>query len=132
MPIKNLLERNAFLIAITLTILIAILSLVSLSNTGINSMIKVKNSDKIAHLIAYFNLSLAWFFAFKFDTKSKKEKIFLIASLISYGIIIEVLQDRMTTYRSGDFFDVIANSTGIILAALLFKKLNSWFNKIAK
>lgn len=131
-PIKSLLERNAILIAITLTILVTIASLISISSTGIGSMIKVKNSDKIAHFIAYFTLSLAWFFALKFHTKSKREKLILTLSLISYGILIEVMQDRLTTYRSGDFYDVIANSTGILLATILFKRINIWFNNITK
>lgn len=132
MPIKNLLERNAFLIAITLTILVAVTSLISISNSGIGSIIKVKNSDKIAHFIAYFVLSSAWYFAVKFDKKSLAKKITIILSLILYGIVIEVLQDRLTTYRTGDFYDVIANSTGILLASILFKRLNSWFNYITK
>jgi glycopeptide antibiotics resistance protein len=33
-----------------------------------------------------------------------------------FGIGIEVLQSRLTTTRNGDFFDVLANFTGALLA----------------
>lgn len=39
--------------------------------------------------------------------------------LVFYGIIIEILQSSLTTYRSGELMDVIANSTGTLLGTLL-------------
>lgn len=112
--IKRLLERNAFAIAIFLTLFITFISLVSL--TGM-PRIKLDNSDKIGHALAYFMLSFSWFFALK----KRFNNILIIALLISYGIIIEVLQEVLTTYRQGDFTDVLANSIGIILAYLLYQ-----------
>lgn len=38
-----------------------------------------------------------------------------------YGIIIEVLQEGFTLSRKGDFYDVMANLTGIICAVMLNK-----------
>ena len=112
--IKRLLERNAFAIAIFLTLFITFISLVSL--TGM-PRIKLDNSDKIGHSLAYFMLSFSWFFALK----KRFNNILIIALLISYGIIIEVLQEVLTTHRQGDFTDVLANSIGIILAYLLYQ-----------
>jgi len=129
MIIKKLLERNAYLIAITLTILITISSLISLSGIGIHG-IKIKNSDKIVHLLSYFILTLSWFYATQHNFKKTLHKTILIFLLILFGIIIEALQDGLTTYRQADFYDVLANSTGIFLAVAIFKKLNHWFNSI--
>ena len=133
MHIKNLLERNAFVIAITLTILIAILSLISISGFNFGFKLnEVNNSDKLGHLIAYFTLSCSWFFALKFHDRSFKEKIIIVTLLITYGIILEGLQESMTTYRKGDFYDVMANSTGVFIATIFFNKLNYWFNSVLK
>jgi VanZ family protein len=111
------LERNAFAIAILLTLFITFISLVSLK--GITP-IKIENSDKIGHLLAYFVLSFSWFFA----VKNKFNNFLIIILLISYGIIIEVLQEVLTLHRQADFIDVLANSFGVILAHLLYKKIN--------
>ncbi len=131
MLIKNLLERNAYAIAITLTILIIISSLISISSLGIK-LIRVENSDKYAHIISYFILSMSWFYASQHDFKSTRQKLILIALLVAFGIIIEALQEGITTYRHADIYDVLANSVGILLAAILFKPLNSWLNSMLK
>ena len=119
MPIKKLLERNAFFIAIFFTIFIAFISLISLK--GIPA-IKVSNSDKFGHLFAYFLLCLSWLYAFR-NHSQKKVTIYIIIVLIIYGILIEVLQGVLTTYRQADFFDILANSSGVILAMVFYKKL---------
>ena len=115
--IKRLLERNAFAIAIFLTLFITFISLVSLKGM---TQIKMENSDKIGHLLAYFLLSLSWFFALK----NKFNNFLIIILLILYGIIIEVLQEVLTVHRQADFKDVLANSIGVILAYLLYQKIN--------
>ncbi|XGA85186.1 VanZ family protein [Polaribacter sejongensis] len=37
-----------------------------------------------------------------------------------FGIIIEVLQQTLTTYRTGDYKDAIANTVGILLGFIIF------------
>lgn len=129
MRIKKLLERNAYTIAILITVFVTISSLVSLK--GISSIsIKISHFDKIAHAFSYFILALSWFFATQTDFKKKNFKIILILLLISFGIIIEALQSGLTTTRQADFFDILANSFGVLVAAIFFKKLNLWFNSI--
>ncbi|MCF6347379.1 MAG: VanZ family protein [Flavobacteriaceae bacterium] len=116
MPIKKLLERSALPIAIILTIFITTISLVHLN--GVPS-IKISNSDKLGHFVAYLLLSLSWFYALK-----NFPKIYiLVFFLISYGIIIEVLQGVLTTYRQADFYDVIANVAGVLFAIILYRKI---------
>lgn len=120
MTIKKLLERNALGIAIILTVFITILSLVSLKGIHI---IKVNNSDKFEHFFGYIILSLSWLYAFKDDLTKQSKKFLLIILLIIYGIIIEVLQGVLTTNRQADFYDVIANSIGVLTAVLLYSKI---------
>jgi len=126
--IKKLLEHNAFILAIILTLIIAFLSLsvAPKINLGIN----IKSSDKYLHAIAYFSLSLVWFFALREKFKYKPFKILLIFFLIFYGIILEVLQGKLTSYRTADFYDILANTIGIAIATVFFKKFLNWFNSI--
>ncbi len=44
--------------------------------------------------------------------------------LFIYGIIIEVLQTRLTVNRVGEYQDVIANVLGIVLGSLLVRYIN--------
>jgi len=129
MPIKKLLERNAYTTAILITAFVTFSSLISLKGISLIS-IKISNFDKIVHAISYFILALSWFFATRSDFKKKNFKVILILLLISFGIIIEALQDGLTTYRQADFYDILANSLGVLVAAIFFKKLNRWFNSI--
>ena len=48
---------------------------------------------------------------------------FLIGAL--FGIIIEMLQVTLTSYRSFDFFDIIANILGLCLGLILVSILKN-------
>ena len=88
--------------------------------------IDVDYSDKIFHFLAYCLLTLLWFSAFfyHFNLKEKKAMIYAAMFSIIFGIIIEVLQDKLTIYRSLDVYDVVANTLGVILgvSVLVIKK----------
>ena len=111
--IKSLLKDNLFIVAIIITVLIAYLSLRRMPEieTGI------KNVDKIYHLIAYFTLSVTWLLSFY---RKPILKYVIIICCILFGIIIEVLQQTLTTYRTGDYKDAIANTVGILLGFIIF------------
>lgn len=85
--------------------------------------------DKLLHLGAYFGLTLLWvacwvYWRWRFfgtTVRQSVKKIMLVIAIAAscYGIIIEVLQGTMTSYRTLDHWDVLANTTGVILAILL-------------
>lgn len=125
-PIKNLLERSSYAIAITFTLLIIYMSLASTSNM----VVVIDVSDKTMHSFAYFVLSISWFFAIKsshFELKAKV-KIGLLVLLLS--IILEILQGSITSYRTADYLDIIANIIGIIFAVISFKPLLRLYHTI--
>ncbi|WP_255362812.1 VanZ family protein [Tenacibaculum sp. MAR_2009_124] len=100
-------------IAVFITMSIAILCLIKLDTPPVN----VKHIDKLEHITAYFFLTLFWLLAFR-----KKSNAFIVLLLcFFYGIIIEVLQATLTTYRSGDYYDIIANVIGVFLAFTVFR-----------
>ena len=86
--------------------------------------VSYSNIDKVYHLFAYFMLSSCWLLSFY---KKPALKYIIVISCIIYGIIIEVLQDTLTLYRTGDFKDVLANTLGIVLGLLVF---NQFLKKI--
>lgn len=116
--IKNLLERSSLILAIGFSVLIMVLSLAKISyvpNIG-----EFDNADKVKHLIAYTVLSFFWLLSCQLG-KINIKFLNLILIIIIYGVIIEVLQSSLTTYRTGDLLDVLANSTGVILGYLILK-----------
>lgn len=120
MPIKTLLERNALFIAVLITVLIAIMSLISLKGVHI---LKTQNSDKYGHFLTYFILGLSWLYAIKNPSRKNFINYLIIFLIICYGIILEVLQDILTTYRQADSYDIIANSAGVIFAVIFYNLL---------
>jgi VanZ family protein len=117
--IKRLLERNAYSIAIGLTIVIVFLSLVQTS-----SLIEVvKVSDKSLHSFAYFGLALSWFFAVKSSHTKMKQKIIIALFVLLLSVLLEYLQGTIIDNRVLDYFDIVANIIGIVIAMVFFRPL---------
>ena len=117
--IKVLLRRSRFFIAIAITVLIAFLSLIKLGKQPI----EIYFLDKIEHFIAYFSLGFSWLFAFKGYKKLTSKNYLIVFGCIFYGIIIEVLQTTLTSYREASLLDAVANSLGVLIALLIFNKV---------
>ena len=109
--IKKLLKDNAIFIAIFITVSIAIGSLVKPDLITIKS---ISVSDKTYHFIAYFFLMFSWLYTFLKNIK------YLILGCLIFGIVIEILQGTITSYRTTSYLDILANSVGIGLAVLIF------------
>ena len=115
--IKNLLKASSFIIAIVVTFSIAYLSLMRIPNYSYS----VSYLDKLQHLFAYFILTICWLFSYR---KVSSRKYMIVTACIIYGIIIEVLQSVITDYRTGDYFDVTANTIGVLLALAIFNQIS--------
>ncbi len=113
--IKTLLKNNSFIIALIITIAIVCLSLVRMPSTPIT--FTFNNIDKSFHGLGYFILTISWLIAY---SKKPNKKYFIVICCVIFGIIIELLQSRITIYRTGDYLDVIANSVGALFALLIF------------
>ena len=83
-------------------------------------------TDKMLHAGAYLFLVLFWnvFLIFSKDNFARYKSNLLWVGLGSFlfGMLIEVLQGALTSYRTPDWWDIVANSTGVILAVIIF-----WF-----
>ena len=111
------LKGKMFLIAIIVTLSLILLSLVKIPahNLGVSHL------DKWQHCFAYFVLSISWLTVFY----KKKKKLLTVVCCILLGIIIEILQNKLTSYRTGDYHDVIANSLGVLLGLFAFNKIGT-------
>ena len=111
------LKGKIFLIAIIVTLSLILLSLVKIPahNLGVSHL------DKWQHCFAYFVLSISWLTVFN----KKKKKLLTVVCCILLGIIIEILQNKLTSYRTGDYHDVIANSLGVLLGLFAFNKIGT-------
>ncbi len=126
--IKKLLERNALILAVLATVIIGVLSLSAVPK--INLELGIKSGDKYLHFIAYLGLSTLWYFALKDRIQKRLFNFFVPLALIFYGIILEGLQSGITTYRTGDVYDALANAIGVIVGLVLFKRIIKWYRTI--
>lgn len=116
LPIKNLFERNALYIAVFFTVIIGILSFISMPTEKMS----LSFSDKFLHFFAYFLLTTAWLYSIKGYQDFQKKIKYVFLGCFIYGIIIEILQDAITSHRTGSFLDILANAVGMILAMIIF------------
>jgi VanZ family protein len=96
-------------------------SLYSFKDSDLSNL-NIPYGDKVVHFIFYFVAAVlgSMFFFETIEEKSIRIKYLkiLAISLIFFGIIIEVIQGTMTVNRSGDVFDALANSLGVILGII--------------
>jgi VanZ family protein len=112
------LARYWFALAYMMLLVFGILSLIPGPDIG--------DSDKIAHFVSYAALS-AWF---SLIVEQRKSLWRILIGLISYGLLLELLQS-FTSYRFGDFADVVANSLGVITGLVFyFSPLRSILRKV--
>lgn len=88
-----------------------------------------ENSDKVKHTLAYSILSFFWLLSCHLG-KINVKKLHLILIIIIYGVIIEVLQSSLTTYRTGDLLDILANSLGVLLGYIFLKLVNRYYLQV--
>ena len=99
----------------------------------------VKNSDKYGHAFAYMIFVIIWglFFLYK-NQEPIVQKRFFISSLkafvfaVLFGIVMEVAQWGLTSYRQFDIFDMLANTFGALIGMLIFNILPKYSGFIKK
>ncbi len=106
--------------SLIITILITILSLLPGSDTPKIHFINIPYLDKYIHFFMYFFLSgIIIFDSKRVGDRNLKFYLIIITAIIIFGITLESIQENYITGRSGEFFDVIANSTGTIIGLII-------------
>ena len=96
---------------------------------------KIVGIDKVAHLCMYAGLSGMLWIEFlrnhcKYDDVLWHAWIGAVLCPVLMSGAIELLQEYCTTYRGGDWFDLLANICGVTLATLFsYFVLRPWIMK---
>lgn len=89
---------------------------------------KIPHLDKVAHFIFYFVLTILIFLTLRKENNciKKIKNIYIFSFVFAFliGIFIELLQKTLTNYRSGDFYDALFNTFGIVVALLFVENIN--------
>lgn len=105
---------------------IVVLTIISLKEADSLPNELIPYLDKIFHLLAYIVLTILWgIYLVKQYPKTNLNKLLtiVVAFLVVYGIIIEVLQSKLTVSRMFELGDLAANLLGIVLGILMFKNI---------
>lgn len=99
------------------------LTIGSLANVGDLPSMGSSFDDKIIHFIAYFFFTV---FVFNYCKELEVKHMIVVSAtcVIIYGIIIEVLQQVMTSYRTLDIYDALANTLGVVFATVIIRFRN--------
>ncbi len=118
-------HKSIFVIAIVYTIALTLGSLMRPVHIVEHP---ISNIDKLLHAGAYFGLTVLWIFWMLYkrsnNTKVISSKalwqivIGVVVIAILYGVLMEILQGTVTSYRTPDVWDILANSTGSVLALI--------------
>lgn len=80
----------------------------------------IPNFDKIVHFGMYFILMLVIIVEHRKNIKNPVNLFFLALIPLSYGILMEILQLTLTTTRTADFYDALADAAGVLASVLLW------------
>jgi VanZ family protein len=108
--------------------LITLLSLLTLPDID-GPELEIPYLDKIGHFGIYMLAALFGCLFLKERTRGKMtliKAILIIGVLLTfYGIILEAIQYKYTQHRTGEIFDAIANTAGILVGIGVVKTLFS-------
>lgn len=111
-------RRN--LLSVIIAMIIMYLSLAGSDNFNKVPFLNIPYFDKIAHFGMYFTFMAALLFENRIKINGFKNYFILALIPLGYGILMEVCQGLFTSTRTPSFFDVLANSSGIIIAILIW------------
>lgn len=92
------------------------LQLSPLNNVGLSV-------DKLAHCLAYFQLSTLLGLALELDWIIKNSDRIVFLAVFLFGLTLELIQGYALVYRTFEIFDIIANSVGILVFILFAKTI---------
>ena len=116
--LKSVLKKNiiAFIPALIWAGIIAFMTLIPAKSVP-RSILLI--SDKVLHSIIFFGLTILLVFAFiHFREGLTIVRVYFLSVILSFsfGILIEIGQYLMKAGRNGDYLDILADLSGILLA----------------
>ena len=119
----KLLLKYSLLAAIVWTLIIFILCCTPGKYVPTAHWLELLSFDKFVHASIFFALTFLWLLVgFKKNKLSLSFMIFIIIACIGYGGLLEIMQAKVFSERSGDWLDFIANSFGCLIGVWFFSK----------
>ena len=119
----KLLLKYSLLAAIVWTLIIFILCCTPGKYVPTAHWLELLSFDKFVHASIFFTLTFLWLLVgFKKNKLSLSFMIFIIIACIGYGGLLEIMQAKVFSERSGDWLDFIANSFGCLIGVWFFSK----------
>ena len=106
--------------------------IVFLSTVALHLPIKENSGfevDKLAHGFAYFCFATSVFVALNLDWKLETAKKWTIISSFSLGLLLEIVQGSLLSYRSFEVYDLLANTLGIVFFIFSSKRVKKLLSK---
>jgi VanZ family protein len=86
---------------------------------GVDSL---ASADKLVHFTLFSICAVVWLRALTTQKKISTKLIIICIVLAIKGLSVELLQATITSGRSFEWYDALANSMGIIFGAIFFLK----------
>lgn len=105
---------------ITFLLAFAVVLLSLLPIPDVRTTVEVPLMDKWAHMVMYGVLTLViWLEYIRAHRQMRGRRLLLLAFLapIAMGGVLELMQAYLTTCRSGEWLDFVANSIGAVVGA---------------
>lgn len=119
----KLLLKYSLLLAILWTLIIFILCSTPGHFIPTTNWLELLSFDKFVHASIFFTLTFLWLLVgFKKNKLSLSFMIFIIIACIGYGGLLEIMQAKAFSERSGDWLDFMANSFGCLMGLWFFSK----------
>lgn len=105
--------------SILLFIIIVLLSTINTNELVSDEIHFFKHFDKFAHFTMYFSLSFVFFIENHKSTRPFR-KGWIVLDTIVLGIALELIQFLFTNYRTGNFYDAVFNTIGVVSGSILY------------
>jgi VanZ family protein len=92
-------------------LLLTLIAVLSLAFVPAPSVPMPAHFDKYEHLLAYAVLSGYWCQLFQ----TRRAQVICAIALIAFGAALELVQAFGTDHRSGDWWDLLANTLGVLM-----------------
>jgi len=125
---KKFIARKSLLLSIIWASVIFILCATPGQYIPSASWLDMLSFDKFVHASLFFVLSSLAFISV--EQSDEKAYVFVVIFFVCilYGGVLEIMQAKVLINRNADWQDFVANSFGCLLAAVLFKKIKSFFS----
>ena len=111
---------------ILLVIVIALLSLVPGQNMPGSFLFSIPHFDKIIHMSMYAALGFVALAESRRNRPRLGMHALLLLSIFATSALIEILQATVITNRSAEWFDLLANSLGLIAGYIAYRLIGPW------